>query len=83
MFTSCAIDCGFDPRLSQHNKICICCFFAKHGALRSKSKDWLTQHSDNVFVVSICILIKLTKIFSWEYIQWNLCGPTPEFSDIL
>jgi hypothetical protein len=28
--------------------ICICCFFAKHAALRRKSKDWLAQNQDNV-----------------------------------
>ena len=25
----------------------ICCFFVKHAALRSKSKDWLAQNQDN------------------------------------
>jgi hypothetical protein len=29
-------------------KIGICCFSAKRTALRSKSKDWLTQNQDNV-----------------------------------
>ena len=26
----------------------ICCFFAKHAALRRKSKDWLARNQDNV-----------------------------------
>jgi hypothetical protein len=26
----------------------ICCFSAKHAALRSKSKDWLAQNQNNV-----------------------------------
>ena len=26
----------------------ICCFSAKHAALRRKSKDWLTRNQDNV-----------------------------------
>ena len=25
-----------------------CCFFAKHAALRSKSKDWLARNQDTV-----------------------------------
>jgi hypothetical protein len=29
-------------------KIGICCFSAKHAALRRKSKDWLAQNQDNV-----------------------------------
>ena len=33
---------GFQPRSGQikDNKIDICCFCAKHAALRRKSKDW-------------------------------------------
>jgi hypothetical protein len=29
-------------------KIGICCFAAKHVALRGKSKDWLSRNQDNV-----------------------------------
>ena len=29
-------------------KIGICCFSAKHAALRSKSKDWLARNQNNV-----------------------------------
>jgi len=29
-------------------KIGICCFSAKHEALRRKSKDWLARNQDNV-----------------------------------
>jgi hypothetical protein len=29
-------------------EIGICCFSAKHAALRKKSKDWLTRNQDNV-----------------------------------
>jgi hypothetical protein len=29
-------------------KIGICCFSAKHAALRRKSKDWLAQNQNNV-----------------------------------
>ena len=40
---SSAVDRGFEPRSVQTKdiKIGICCFFAKHAALRSKSKDRL------------------------------------------
>ena len=46
-----AVDHGFEPRSSQTKdyKIGICCFSAKHAALRRKSKDWLAQNQDNVF----------------------------------
>jgi hypothetical protein len=29
-------------------KICICCFSAKHAALKKKNKDWLAQNYANV-----------------------------------
>ena len=40
-----AVDRGLEPRSSQTKdyKIGICCFSAKHAALRSKSKDWLAR----------------------------------------
>jgi hypothetical protein len=34
--------------LYQDYEIGICCFSAKHAALRRKSKDWLAQNQDNV-----------------------------------
>jgi hypothetical protein len=45
-----AVDRGFDPRSRQTEdyKIGICCFSAKHAALRSKSKDWLARNQNNV-----------------------------------
>jgi hypothetical protein len=44
------VDREFEPRSCQPKdyKIGICCFFAKHAALRSKSKDWLAWNQDNV-----------------------------------
>jgi hypothetical protein len=44
------VDRGFDPRSGQTKDytIDICCFSTKHSALRSKSKDWLTQDQNNV-----------------------------------
>jgi hypothetical protein len=43
------VDHGFEPRLGQtkYYYISIRCFFAKHAALRRKSKDWLAQNQKN------------------------------------
>jgi hypothetical protein len=43
-------DHGFDPRSGQTKdfEIGICCFSAKHTAVRRTSKDWLAQNQDNV-----------------------------------
>ena len=45
-----AVDRGFEPRSGQtiDYAIGICCFFAKHAALRRKSKDWLALNQNNV-----------------------------------
>ena len=47
---SSAVDRGFESRSGQTKdyKIGICCFSAKHAALRRKSKDWLAQNQNNV-----------------------------------
>ena len=51
VLASSVVDRGFEPRSGQtkDNKIGICCFSAKHVALRRKSKDRLTQNQNNVF----------------------------------
>ena len=45
-----ALDRGFESRLEQTKdyEIGICCFSAKHAALRSKSKDWFARNQNNV-----------------------------------
>ena len=50
VLTSSAVDSGFEPRSGQTKdyKIGICCFSAKHVALRRKSKDWLARNQNNV-----------------------------------
>ena len=50
VFTSSAIDRGFEPRSDQtkYYKIGISCFSAKHVALRRKNKDWLILNQDKV-----------------------------------
>ena len=51
MLPSSAVDRGFEPRsgYSKDYKIGICCFSAKHTALRRKSKGWLARNQNNVF----------------------------------
>ena len=41
---------GFEPRSGQTKDytIGICCFSAKHTALRRKSKDWLVRNQNNM-----------------------------------
>ena len=48
--TSSAVDRGFEPRSGQTKdyEIGICCFYTKHTALSSKSKDWLARNQNNV-----------------------------------
>jgi hypothetical protein len=50
LLASSVVDRGFEPRSGQtkDDKIGICCFSAKHVALRRKSKDWLPRNQDNV-----------------------------------
>ena len=50
VLASSAIDRGIKPRSGQTKDytIGICCFSAKHAALRRKSKDWLARNQNNV-----------------------------------
>ena len=50
VLASSVVDGGFKPRVGQTKdyKIGVCCFSAKHAALRSKSKDWLSRKHNNV-----------------------------------
>jgi hypothetical protein len=50
VLVSSAVDRGFEPRSGQTKdyKIGICCFSAKHAALRTKITDWLARNRDNV-----------------------------------
>ena len=50
VLASSAVDHGLVPRSGQTKdyKIGICCFSAKHTALRRKSKDWSARNQDNV-----------------------------------
>ena len=50
VFVSSGVDCWFNALTDQTKdfEIDICCFSTKHVTLRSKSKDWLARHQDNV-----------------------------------
>jgi hypothetical protein len=50
MLAQSVLDHGFQLRSgeSKDYKTGICCFSAKHGALRRKSKDWLARNQANV-----------------------------------
>ena len=58
VLASTAFDRGFEP-LSGLNKkdyqIGICCFTAKYATLRSKNKNWLARHQNNVQSGVICL----------------------------
>ena len=50
VLASSVVDRGFKPRLghTKDYKIGMCCFSAKHAALRRKSKNWLARNRNNV-----------------------------------
>jgi hypothetical protein len=50
VLVSSAVDRGFEPRSGQTKdyNIGICCFCAKHAALRRKNNDWLPRNQNNV-----------------------------------
>ena len=62
VLASSGVDRGFQPQSGQTKeyKIDLCCFSAKHAALRRKSKGWLARNRDNVSEcsdMSICGLL--------------------------
>jgi hypothetical protein len=48
---------------TKHYAICICCFSAKHTALRRKSKDWLAWNQD-------CVSEWGDMSIRWLLLQW-------------
>jgi hypothetical protein len=60
--SACVVDRAFESRSGQTKdyKIGICCFSAKHAALRRKSKDRLVRNRDNMSELddmSICRML--------------------------
>ena len=50
VLASSVVDRGFEPRSGQTKdyEIGICCFFAKHAALRRKIREWFARNQDDV-----------------------------------
>jgi hypothetical protein len=50
VFAPSDVDHAFEPRSGQTKeyKIGICCYSAKHAALKNKSKDWFAHNQDSV-----------------------------------
>ncbi len=74
VLASSAVDRGFGPRSGQIKdyKIGICCFSAKHTALRRKSNDWLARHQDNVSKWGDMSIRGLVSV-SWHYKNPTKC----------
>jgi hypothetical protein len=66
---SSAADHGFVQRSDQTKdyNIGICCFYAKHAALRRKSKAWLARNQDNVSEWG-------DMSTRWLWFQWATCS---------
>jgi hypothetical protein len=68
VLASSVVDNGLDPLLGQIKdyEISICCFSAKHAALRAMSKDWLARNHDNV---SKCGDMSISGLLFHSYFQ--------------
>ena len=55
LFASSVVDSGFNPQWgdTKDYKFCICCYSAKHAALRRKRKDWLAWNQDKGYILLI------------------------------
>ena len=65
VLASSEVDRGFEPQSGQTKdyKIGICCYSAKHAALRRKSKDWLAlNHNNMLFQWASTIKIQLSML---------------------
>ena len=65
VLASSVVDSRIETQSGQTNdyKIGICCFSAKHAALRSRSNDWLTRNQDDVFEWKHISIFRL--LFLW------------------
>ena len=76
VLASSVVDRGIKPWSCETRdyKIGICCFSAKHAALRRKSEDWLAQNQVNVRVEQTILFIVLHDIHDDIYIHFsNVC----------
>jgi hypothetical protein len=61
VLASSVVDRRFEPRSDQTKdyRIDMCCFSAKHAAVRRKNKDWLARNQNNVSEWSDVSTLKL------------------------
>jgi hypothetical protein len=61
VLASSVVDRRFEPRSDQTKdyRIDMCCFSAKHAAVRRKNKDWLARNQNNVSEWSDMSTLKL------------------------
>ena len=66
VLASSAVDRGFEPQLCETKdyKTSICCFSAKHAALRRKGKDGLAQNQDTGNVSEWATRLSMDRCFS-------------------
>ena len=92
VLTSSVVDRGFKLRSGQTKdyKIGICCFSAKHAALRRKSKDWLAQNQDNLSIRGLLFQRARTTTrcvgTTWMSPQWilrRLANVSPFFNSLI
>ena len=59
MLASSAVERGFEPSSGQTKdyKVDICCFSAKHVALRRKCKEWLAQNQEQHVYLRTVVLV--------------------------
>ena len=68
------VDHGFEPRLGQTKDyyIGMCCFSAKHAALRRKSKDWLAQNQNNSTCISADFSFSELALYKSNSACWSI-----------
>jgi hypothetical protein len=72
---SSVVDRGFEPRSGQtkdYKEIGMCCFSAKHAALRRKSKDWLARNQDSISELGDMSIRRL--LFHWTSTIKKVCS---------
>ena len=76
VFASSSVDRGLEYRCGQtkDNTIDICCFSAKHIALRRKSKEWLARNQDNVFESGMLFQCTSTMQVQLNALVWYKAG---------
>jgi hypothetical protein len=73
LLTSSVVDREFEHRSGKTKdyKIGICCFSAKHTALRRKSKDWFARNQNNVSRVKLHVYPRTVVSVSYIVACWS------------